>query len=442
DRLVVPVAYDGQRFFIPEARLEARGGGRGTLGLLYTMGGGDVPPTIRAKVDSNIDPTGFFGLFGPAADAFLGSLWFDGPKAAPVLSATLDGASADWKDWLFAGKLSVGKCEYKKIAIDSVDAQFEFRNMAIDVKNFLVKRKEGTVSGSVKDDFANRIVRIPNLTAGVVIQEVAPALGPKFASYVAPYVFDKPPKLKVSGLVDLNDAKPKLDTDLKIDVEDAGTLSYKIYKIVFPVDNVKCGLHIVDRTLDLKLDSARIFDGGLSGTVRVLMNPDKQNLDVGLHITDGDFHKAMLTIYKSEKESGRLNLQLALSGYLGDIGTFKGNGALTVDDGYIMSIPFLGGLSELVGAIIPGFGSSKADQGKCDFTIKNGVLHTEDLSIASAFFNVLGTGDVDFARNAVSMDMRVNLRGIMSFLGYPLSKLFEYHGAGTLESLEWKAKNL
>ncbi|SDU09853.1 AsmA-like C-terminal region [Verrucomicrobium sp. GAS474] len=460
DRLVIPLAYDGQRFFIPEARLEQRNGGRGTLSLLWNRGtppapgdtaanGGtnaaaaavSVAPSIRGKVDSTLDPTVFFGLFGPAADAFLGSLWFDGQKSAPVLAATLEGASADYNDWLVSGQLKVGKCEYKKIAIDSFDAAFAYRNKAINVKSFTVRRKEGTATGAVIDDFANRMVKIPGITSTVTIQEVAPALGVKFTGYVAPYVFDKPPKLKVSGTVDLNETRPKLDTDLTIAVDSDATLFYKIYKIPFPVEKTKATIRIVDRTLDLKLDSARLFDGGLTGTIRILLT-EEQALDTALRITDGDFHKAMYTLYKSDKESGRLNLQLNLAGKLGDISSFKGGGAFTVDDGYVLSIPFLGGLSNLVSSIIPGFGTSKADQGKCSFTITNGVLHTDDLSIASAFFNVLGTGDVDFAKNAVSLDMRVNLRGIMSFLGYPLSKLFEYHGSGTLESLDWKSKNL
>jgi hypothetical protein len=313
--------------------------------------------------------------------------------------------------------------------------------MGIDVSNLLVKRKEGTVTGALRDDFAKRFVRIDKLRAGVDVQEVAPVLGPKFASYVAPYRFDKAPRLLVDGLVDLDDTKDKLDTDLSVNVDADSTLRYVIYKIPFPVDRPKADLRIVDRTLTVKCSDAQLFAGKFTGGLKIQLDPKKQALDASFQIAGGDFKKAMVSVYKNDQSSGTFDLQLSLAGFLGDLSTFQGGGSLNVDNGYIMSIPILSDLSVIIDTVIPGF-IGKADHGKCTFKIGDGALRTDDLTISSTIMSMIGSGAIDFAKDNLDMDMRVNVKGLPGLLLFPVSKLLEYHGAGSLEKPVWKPKNL
>jgi len=437
-KLAIPIAFDGQRLFIPQAEL-AMANGDLQVDALYDRSKPEAP-TIRARIDSTLDITCLQGVISPKADLFLQSLHFDAGGPEAHLSVT--GATADPTQWLITGHGKVADCSYKNIPIESGEAEFNYQNSVLNLTSFTVHRKEGTVTGALQDDFLNREVRIDNLSSEVNIQEVSPALGAKFVSYVAPYKFDKAPKLKVQGVVDLNEKKPVTDTDLSIAVDASGTLKYQVYNFLLPVDHPKAEIHIVNHTLTLHCPDAAIFDGKLEGDLKAFLDPLHPTIDASLKITNGDFKKAMLAISKTDQSTGTLNLTLNLAGALGDLSTFKGDGAVSVDDGYILSIPFLGGLSKLVGAIIPGFGASKADRGKCSFKITDGVLHTDDLTLSSVTFNVIGNGDADFAHNAIDFDARVNVRGVMGLLLFPVSKLFEYHGSGTFQEPVWKPKNL
>ncbi len=92
-----------------------------------------------------------------------------------------------------------------------------------------------------------------------------------------------------------------------------------------------------------------------------------------------------------------------------------------------MSIPILSSLSAVVDTVIPGF-IGKADHGKCTFKIADGALRTDDLTISSTIMSLIGTGSIDFAKDVLDMDMRVNVKGLPGLLLFPVSKLLEYHG--------------
>ena len=67
---------------------------------------------------------------------------------------------------------------------------------------------------------------------------------------------------------------------------------------------------------------------------------------------------------------------------------------------------------------------------------------TDDLEIGSVAFNLIANGNYDFLRDNLDMDARVNLKGPMGIVLFPVSKLFEYHGTGPLSEPVWKAKVL
>ena len=441
DRLLIPVSYDGKRLFVPGLELAARNGkGACKADLLYDPTD-PAKPAVRAKIDSTLDITALDGVGGPGLDRFLESLHFDG--AGPAASLVVSGASLHPQDLVVKGHVKSGPLSYKKIPFDAIEADVVFQNMGIDVRNLAAKRKEGSVTGGLRDDFALRRVRIDKIRSDVNVQEIAPVLGDKFAGYVAPYKFDKAPKVVVDGLVDLDDTKSKLDTDLSVGVDsgDGGTLHYVIYNIPLPVDRPKADLHIVDRTLTLRLAEGQLYGGKLTGNLKVQLDPKHEGLDASLQVAGGDFKKAMVAVYKNDQSSGTFDLQLNLAGIVGDLSTFQGDGGLSVDNGYIMSIPILSSLSAVVDSVIPGF-IGKADHGKATFKIGNGVLRTDDLTISSAIMSLIGNGSIDFVKGTLDMDMRVNVKGLPGLLLFPVSKLLEYHGGGTLEKPVWKPKNI
>ena len=115
--------------------------------------------------------------------------------------------------------------------------------------------------------------------------------------------------------------------------------------------------------------------------------------------------------------------------------TMTGGGEVKIDNGDITAIPFLGALTPL----IPGF--SVADAAHGHFTVAKGVIHTEDMNISSEFFALIGNGSYNFITDKMNLDMRVNANALFGIPLYPLSKIFEFHAAGTMKNPDWESKN-
>ncbi|HEX5176352.1 MAG TPA: hypothetical protein VFV83_04940, partial [Chthoniobacteraceae bacterium] len=110
-----------------------------------------------------------------------------------------------------------------------------------------------------------------------------------------------------------------------------------------------------------------------------------------------------------------------------------------VTNGNVFAIPIFGPLSELVNKMFAGVGYSVAHEASAPFTIREGVIHTDKLRVSGKLFAMLGHGNVDFLKNKLDFDIRIDAAGPGALLT-PLYKLFEYHGEGTLTKPIWRPK--
>src|SRR5205807_6254454 len=88
-----------------------------------------------------------------------------------------------------------------------------------------------------------------------------------------------------------------------------------------------------------------------------------------------------------------------------------GAGNAKVTDGDIFAIPIFGPLSQLVSAIIPGAGYSLARQALSTFTIKSGIIHTDDFKVSGKLFGMIGHGDIYFLEDKLDFDIRIEAGG-------------------------------
>jgi hypothetical protein len=122
--------------------------------------------------------------------------------------------------------------------------------------------------------------------------------------------------------------------------------------------------------------------------------------------------------------------------------SITGWGSMNVRKGVLYPIPFLGGLSDVLNSIIPNLGHSEASDADATYEFKGGKIHIDDVDIHSTGFAMIGSGEYDYMDDEVDMNMRVNVRGIFGVALYPLSKLFEYRGTGSLKDTKWEPKVL
>ncbi|QSR85219.1 AsmA-like C-terminal region-containing protein [Methylacidimicrobium sp. B4] len=437
DELSIPLAYDGAKLFIPEAKLRSPGGNVDAE-LLYES----APPKLRLKAESTIDPTVFLGLAGNAADRFLESLSF--PKEPPWARGEITSRNPlDPKSWEVHGTFLAKNCSYKGVAVRSIQSDIGFQDQILRFSHFAASRPEGTISGNFDNDFGHKIVTVHDLLSSVDVIASAPALGEKFPAYVQPYPFEKPPRLQVNGVVDLNEGSRNPVSNLRVEVQSDSVLNYVLFGRNFPIVSPKGRILLRRNELTVQVDQSSLFGGPLHGTFQVTLRP--QPTPCPFHsvfdLDHGDFHQVMTNLYHVEKCSGPLQFHLALSGFVGNLPSLTGDGDFDVRDGYILSIPFLGGLSTSMSTVIPDFAMAKADQAHAHFRVGSGEITTDQFTISSVAFTIIGKGSYNFLHDNLEADARVNVRGPMGAVLFPISKLFEYHGSGKLAAPEWKPRN-
>jgi hypothetical protein len=118
----------------------------------------------------------------------------------------------------------------------------------------------------------------------------------------------------------------------------------------------------------------------------------------------------------------------------------NGSGKVKVTNGDVFAIPIFGPLSGILNAMLPGTsGYSIAHEAAADFTIKSGVIHTDNMEIAGKLFSMIGSGDLHFLDDKLDLDIRIDPKG-PSVLLAPVYKLFEYKGEGSLKKPDWHPK--
>jgi hypothetical protein len=301
----------------------------------------------------------------------------------------------------------------------------------------VLKHEDGEGTGAIRYDFRNRQVEIKNCKTKLKVQPVALIISNKLAEYTAPYLFLKPPTLAIEGWVDLETQKK---TDLKVNIEAPAGMLYVFLGKTIKIDNLSAELRQQGKSLKVKTRStAHLFDGGLDGNIQVALEENPSYL-ADFQLSNQDFGEMMLAYFDNKEVKGRYSATASLRGKLHDMATITGWGSVSVKDGTLYPIPVFGGLSQILNAIIPNLGYSQASAADSIFEFKDGNIHMSKIDIHSSGFAMIGNGKYDYMKDAVDLSMRVNIRGLIGAAFYPLSKLFEYRGTGTLKETVWEAK--
>ena len=429
-RLSVPLRYDGKRLIVPSLKII---GQAGKVDLEFFFDGTKETPILNAKVASTIDPTILKGIFGEGMDNFLNSCAF--PSGGPSIAATATGTALKTEAWTLAGKVNAANFIYKNASFDSAASDFTFADSKLNLPNLEVHRPEGAGTGGIVYDFQNRLVELHNLVTQLNVQDVAPVMGPKFVEYTKPYRFAKAPILKANGKVDLQNLKVDLDTDLLVQVESKSPMEWTLFGIPFTYGNPSGTLIFKNRRMTVNMKQCAFYDGGLNGIIDMDLRESPAAYNLNLNLTKVNFKKFLTRAFNYDKSTGSMTAQGHFTGLIGQMDTMTGSGEVKVDDGDITQIPFLGALTPL----IPGF--SVADAAHAHYTVAKGAVHSDDLTISSEIFSLIGKGGYNFMNDQMNLDMRVNANALFGIPLYPLSKIFEYHGSGKMKDTKWVPKN-
>ena len=259
---------------------------------------------------------------------------------------------------------------------------------------------------------------------------------PRFWEHVAPYRFHHTPHVMANGVVQFGAGK---QTHLQIDIDAPGGMDYTFIDKVLPFDRIAGQLLFTDDRLQILGLKGRLFSGDLAGSADISLAKTDRHYTAKIEVEKANFPRLTDLYFKYKTSQGDLSGRFDFTGVGSDSRLLKGEGLVKVTDGNVFAIPIFGPLSELVSKMFAGVGYSVAREATAPFTISQGVVHTDKLRVSGKLFAMLGHGDVDFLRNKLDFDIRIDAAGAGAVLT-PIYNLFEYHGEGTLTKPIWRLK--
>ena len=225
-------------------------------------------------------------------------------------------------------------------------------------------------------------------------------------------------------------------------MDGATGMDYVFLGKTLPFDRVSGRLLITNDRLQILDFRGDIFSGALRGNLDISLAKNNPRYHAALALTNVDFpHLTSLyfSYYHYRTVRGQLSGTYDFDGFGTDSRKMNGAGKVAVTNGDVFAIPVLGPISEILNHIVPGVGYSVARDAGAKFTIRDGIIHTDDLNVAGQLFSVVGRGDIYFLDDKIDLDAHISAKGPGIVLT-PVYKLFEYKAEGSLKKPDWHPK--
>jgi len=235
------------------------------------------------------------------------------------------------------------------------------------------------------------------------------------------------------------DNQDMTDADLQMDILKGAPFRW----LRFNTQRGEGTIHWLGGTLDLTNMNLEFYRGKAQGSAHFDFRP-KYGTDFSFawNITNANLHWLMadLASPKNELEGSLAGQVVVTSGNTTNWQAMSGYGNASLHDGLIWDAHLFGVLSPALNAIVPGLGSSRATDATAAFNMTNGVIYSDSLEIRTTMMRLHYTGTVDLHENINARASAQLLRDasglgqIIRIISWPVSKLFEFKVAGTLEN--------
>ena len=422
----VDFSWDGERTLLRDLRVRQQSGEL-EANLL------DAPNDFRLNVHSAIDPAAIKPLLSGGAREILDDWHWAQPPAVDLI---IRGPNHDPATWQGKGTVAFGRARFRGVWMNSATAKVQFGDGSVTYNDLRITRKEGVGTGSFTYDFKNHEVRISNIKSSLFPAEMIVWIDPDLLKTVTPYRFRHAPTIHADGLYQFGGGKK---TRLVLGVEASGGMDYDFLGKVLPFDAVSAKLLFTNDHLQIAGLKARLFSGEVTGKTEISLAHSDPHYDAEVSVGALDFPR-LTDLYSHYKTAeGQLNGHYRFKGLGTDTRRMQGSGAIEVTNGNVFALPVFGPLSEILNAVVPGSGYSIAHSATATFTVRDGMIDTDDFEAAGKLFSMLGHGKINFVDDKLDFNVRMDAHGAGVLLT-PVYKLFEYVGEGSLKKPEWRPK--
>jgi hypothetical protein len=427
--LAADFAWDGERTFVRDLRVRHRTGQ--LRADLF-----DAPGDFRLNFESTISPD----ALRPVAPVELNEFLRDWEwQRSPAIRLAIRGKDRNPGSWQGDGTVALGRSRFRGTWMNSANTRIHFVDGALTCEDLHVARNEGVGTGSFTYDFKKHEVRVSNVRSSLNPAEAIFWIDPKVSKTVAPYKFRQSPSVTANGIYQFRGGK---NTRLEIKVDGANGMDYVFLGKTLPFDRVSARLLFTHDRLQLLDVRGDTFSGTLRGNADISLAKNNPRYHAALAVTDVDFPRLTslyFNYYHYRTARGQLSGTYDFDGFGPDTRKMNGTGKVGVTNGDVFAIPVLGPISEILNHIVPGVGYSIARDAGAKFTIRDGIIHTDDLNVSGQLFSVVGHGDVYFLDDKIDLDVHISAKGPGIVLA-PVYKLFEYKAEGSLKKPDWHPK--
>ena len=424
--LTTDFAWDGARMMLRGLRLRHETGDLNAEVL-------DAPGDFRLKMESTINPTAIRAVAPTELKRFLAEWEWPRP---PAIRLSVRGRDRTPETWTGDGSFVFDRTRFRGIWMKSATSELHFANQSVSFEKFRVTRDEGFGAGSAVYDFAKHEVRLSNVKATLRPSEAIAWVEPKFVKHVVPYKFRQPPNVTVNGVVQFQGGR---EDRLEVLVDAPTGMDYVFLGKTLPIDRVSGKLLFTVDRLQISDLVGTLFEGQVRGGADISLAKGDEHYHASLSAEGLNFPVLTDLYFKYESARGRLGGAYDWTGVGDDARSMRGSGKVRVTEGNVFAIPIFGPLSGVLGSIFPGAGYSVAHEANASFTIKEGVIHTDDFKVSGKLFGMVGHGDIRFLEDKLDFDLKINGGGAGALLT-PVYNLFEYKGEGSITKPNWHPK--
>jgi len=422
-------SFDGKRLLLEEAQLLHRSGSLNARVL-------SAPGDFRLQAGSTLNPQVLGPLLGSKAIEELGRWKFNQP---PRLTLDVRGTSPKLEDVEATGHLALGTGSYRDVPFLSGATDLRIKGNAFHYNNFTVRRSEGSATGNIIYDIGRGEAVLRDIRSTLRPLDAVAWISPPLVKDLAPYRFKTRPVLRLDGVVKLRTSKGTR-LDVGFDAPDGMNYTFLGRELIIP--RITGQLRFEDRQLIIQSVRGTLFDGLLEARAKISLDRDAPGHEAEINVENFDFAQFTHLYFGYTESKGRMSGTYRFTGRDSDARAMTGNASVGVVDGNVFAIPFLGPLSGLLDAIVPGFGYSVARNATATATVRDGVIQTSDFKVDAPGFTMIGGGDLFFLDDRMDFSVRVNAKGLPGVLLFPVSKLFEFTSDGALSKPHWRPKNL
>lgn len=393
---------------------------------------------MRLRVDSDTDPTPITALLPPKALETVEKIGLSFVEP-PHIRFEAEGPGPDIGLWSLQGRVRLGRSAINGAPFDRATADVSFAERALAFSNMEVFRPEGSGSGTLTFDFERHQARLDSIRATLWPVDVLQWAAPKIAIHAEPYRFKAPPETTASGVIGLRDPS---STRLSVTFVAPRGLDYDLLGRTLNFGTANGTLRFSGPRLNLDVPSAQLYGGRTTVRGKFTLDPPTARQELNVTLENVDFETLTRLYFGYEGSKGVIDARYDFSFVNDAPRLMRGEGDLKVEDGNVFAIPVLGPLSLLLDTVIPGAGYQTARQATCDFTVRDGIIRTDNLNIIGQGFTMIGQGRLNFLEDRMNFTMRVNAQGVPGLILYPMSKLLEYISDGKLSEPKWRMRRI